>query len=154
MWGSPEGSRSPADHLSWEGPGFPSTLSWLQGRLRAGIRLSQHPVSLRTVSARVCSQGDEGGGTSVSLWAKGPSSVGPGDPDSCQRFPGTPAALGVFLLFLEFGVGTSELPCPPHVPYPISEGSPSPVRDAVLNFRVWTGLHSQKAAFLVHETPS
>ena len=145
---------APADHLGWEGPGFPSTLSWLQGRLRAGIRLSQHPVSLRTVSARVCSQGDEGGGTSVSLWAKGPSSMGPGDPDSCQRFPGTPAALGVFLLFLEFGVGTSELPCPPHVPYPISGGSSSPVGDAVLNSGVWKGPHSQKAAFLVHETPS
>ena len=118
---------APTDHLGWEGPGFPSTLSWLQGRLRAGIRLSQYPVSLCTVSARVSSQGDEGGGPHVSLWAKGPSSVGPGDPDSCQCFPGTPAALGVFMLFLEFGVGTSELPCPPHVPYPISGGSPSPV---------------------------
>ena len=100
------------------------------------IRLSQQPVSLRTVSARVRSQEDEGGGPRVSLWAKGPSSVGPGDPDSCQCFPGTPAPLGVFLLFLEFGVGSSELPFPPRVPYPISGGSPSPVGDAVLNVGV------------------
>ncbi|XP_040092302.1 CMRF35-like molecule 5 [Oryx dammah] len=28
--------RAPADHLGWEQPGFPSTLSWLQGRLRVG----------------------------------------------------------------------------------------------------------------------
>ena len=27
---------APADHLSWEGLGFPSTLSWLQGHLWAG----------------------------------------------------------------------------------------------------------------------
>ena len=100
------------------------------------ISLSQQPVSLRTVSARVRSQEDEGGGPRVSLWAKGPSSVGPGDPDSCQCFPGTPAPLGVFLLFLEFRVGSSELPFPLCVPYPISGGSPSPVGDAVLNVGV------------------
>ncbi|XP_042112350.1 CMRF35-like molecule 5 isoform X1 [Ovis aries] len=126
---------APADHLGWEGPGFPSTLSWLQGRLRVG---SGFPSSLFpcAVSARVCSRADEGGGPRVSLWTKGPSSVGPGDPDSCQCFPGTPALLGVFLLFLEFGVGSSELPCPPPVPYPISGGNPSPVGNAVLNVRV------------------
>ena len=27
---------APADHLGWEGQGFPSTLSWLQGHLWAG----------------------------------------------------------------------------------------------------------------------
>ena len=126
---------APADHLGWEGQGFPSTLSWLQGRLRLGSGFPS-TVSLCTVSARVRSQGDEGGGPRVSLWAKGPSSVGPGDPDSCQCFPGTPAPLGVFLLFLEFRVGSSELPFPLCVPYPISGGSPSPVGDAVLNVGV------------------
>ena len=34
---------APADHLGWEGPGFPSTLSWLQGHLRVG---SGFPSSL------------------------------------------------------------------------------------------------------------
>ena len=34
---------APVDHLGWEGPGFPLTLSWLQGRLCAG---SGFPSSL------------------------------------------------------------------------------------------------------------
>ena len=96
---------APADHLGWEGPGFPSTLSWLQGRLRAGIRLSQHPVSLRTVSARVCSQGDEGGGTSVSLWAKGPSSMGLETPIPASAFLGPLLPWGCSCSFWNSGLG-------------------------------------------------
>lgn len=42
----------PADHLGWEGQGFPSTLSWLQGLLRDGIRLSRHIAFLCTVRAK------------------------------------------------------------------------------------------------------
>ena len=79
--------------------------------------------------------------------------MGPGDPDSCQCFPGTPALLGVFLLFLEFGVGSSELMFPPRVPYPISGDVPAQWGMLCLMSGSGQG-SSQKAAFLMHETLS
>ena len=122
----------PTDHLGWEGQGFPWTLSWLQGLLQDGIRLSRHLAFLCPVRARVCSQGDEG--PSVSPWARGALLCGTWSPRFLQCLPGNPAALGVLLLFLEFRLGSSELPCPPRGPYPISGERPSPVGDTVFNF--------------------
>ena len=42
---------APTDHLGWEGQGFPWKLSWLQGLLWEGIRLSQHLAFLCPVRA-------------------------------------------------------------------------------------------------------
>ena len=89
------------------------------------------------------------------------SARGPRDPPLWDLEPPIPAVLswdpgcpgGVGDLS-GIRLGSSELPCAPRGPYPISGEGPSPVGVAVLNIGVWKVLHSQKAAFLMHETPS
>lgn len=65
-----------------------------------------------------------------------------------------PAPWGCSCSFWNSGLGLQSCRFPLCVPYPISGRSPSPVGDAVLNVGVWTGLPRQKAAILMHETPS
>lgn len=133
-WGVLRAHGAPADHLGWEGrasldpllaPGAAS--GWNQAfpaacfPLRSQCRVCSGRMKV-VVPVSVCGPRDP------PLWDLE-------TPTPAQCFPGTPALLGVFLLFLEFGVGSSELPCPPlfHIP---SQGKSWPVGNAVLNVRV------------------